>query len=137
MSYKIEVDKENSTSILEKILRCKIIALNDMGKHPLMNIKFFNKSDKNTLFEKVKMLLDEPDDITTKKFNDVCEERLFFNGVDYSNYNVYIDRRFPEQQKKIDLEEPDFNKLKEGIKTNKLIETETEKEKEEVFNIEI
>lgn len=126
MSYKIEVDENQKTQFLEKILRCKIIALNDMGKHPLMNIKLFNKLDKQILFDKVKQLLDKPDDIIIKQFNEVCEERLFCNGTDYSNYNVYIDKRFPDQKNKIDLEEPEFNKLKEDIKTNKLIETEKE-----------
>lgn len=136
MSYKIEVDENQSIQILEKIMKCKLIALNEMGKHPLMNIKFFNKTDKKNLFDKVKLLLDESEDTITKKFNDVCEDRLFFNGVDYSNYNVYIDKRFPEQQKKIDIEEPDLEKLKEDIKTNKLIENETETESE-VFTIEL
>lgn len=122
MDTKIEINPDELPLIREKLMKCKIIVLNDMDKHPLMNPKYFNKREKDELLKKVRDLFDtlSYDEITTK-FNDVCNERLFGSNVDYSNYTTYVDTRFPEQQKKIDDEEPELEKLKEDIKTNKLI----------------
>lgn len=122
MEYKIEINPDELPFIREKLMKCKVIALDAMDKHPLMNPKYFNKIDRENLFSKVRYLFDTNpiEDINTK-FNIICCERLFNSGIDYTNFPVYVDNRFPEQQIKIDTEEPDLIKLKEDIKVNKLL----------------
>ena len=122
MDMKIEINPDELPFIREKLMKCKMIALDAMDKHPLMNPKYFNKYDKDILFKKIREIFDTNslEDINVK-FNAICNERLFGAGIDYSNFPIYVDKRFPEQQKKIDDEEPELEKLKEDIKTNKLI----------------
>ena len=128
MEYKIEIDPAEETYMREKIMKCKIIALDEMDKHPLQNPKFFTNRERQTLLNKVKELLTKDMVCITNMFNDICAEKLFQNGADFSQYAVYVDKRYPDQQKKIDEEEPDLIKLKEDIKTNKLINPENIKE---------
>jgi hypothetical protein len=122
MDTKIEINAEELPFIREKLMKCKVIALDSMDKHPLINPRLFPKNEKDKLLKKVREIFDTNsiDDINLK-FNTICCERLFASGLDYSNYPVYVDNRFPQQQEKIDLEEPELEKLKEEIKTNKLI----------------
>ena len=120
-----EINPEDLPAVRQKVMKCKLIALNSMDKHPLMNPKYFTQSEKKQLISKIKELFEtKSDDEITAQFNDICNERLFSNGVDLTDYPVYVDDRFPEQQQKIDDEEEALNQLKEDIKTNKLIENE-------------
>lgn len=122
MDTKIEINADELPNIREKLMKCKVIALDAMDKHPLMNPKYFSKADREDLLKKVRYIFDTNcEESINTKFNDICNERLFGCGTDYTNYPIYVDRRFPEQQKKIDDEEPDLEKLKEEIKVNKLI----------------
>jgi hypothetical protein len=117
MDSKIEINADELPNIRVKLMKSKIIALDAMDKHPLLNPKYFNKKDKEELLKKVRYIFDTNDDYSIDtKFNDICNEKLFSYGTDYSNYPIYVDRRFTEQQKKIDDEEPDLDKLKEEIK---------------------
>lgn len=119
----IEVNPEEATIIREKIMKCKLIALNEMDKHPLTNPKYLSKKEKEELIKRVREVYDNNTlEELNSKFNDVCNDKLFGSSSDISTYPVYVDKRFPEQQKKLDEEEADFEKLKEDIKTNKLIE---------------
>jgi hypothetical protein len=122
MDCKIEINPEDLPHIREKLMKCKVIVLDGMDKHPLTNPKYFNKKDKENLLKKIRELFDTKtlEEITTE-FNDICNEKLFGNGIDYSNFPVYIDNRFPEQQEKINSEEPTLLQVKEEIKTNKII----------------
>jgi len=120
-----EINPEDLPAVRQKVMKCKLIALNSMGKHPLMNPKYFTQSEKKQLISKIVELFEtKSDDEITAQFNDICNERLFSNGVDLTDYPVYVDDRFPEQKQKIDDEEEALNQLKEDIKTNKLIENE-------------
>ena len=122
MDTKIEINPDELPHIREKLMKCKVICLDAMDKHPLMNPRYFSKQDREKLLGMVRYMFDtNPMEDINEKFNAVCCNRLFNEGADYSNYNVYIDNRFPEQQKKIEEEEPELEKLKEDIKTNKLL----------------
>ena len=122
MDMKIEINPDELPFIREKLMKCKVIALDAMDKHPLMNPKYFSKVDREDLFKKIRYIFDtNPMEDIDVKFNAICCERLFASGIDYSNFPIYVDKRFPEQQKKIDDEEPELEKLKEDIKVNKLI----------------
>jgi hypothetical protein len=116
MDYKIEINEKDLPFIREKLMKCKIIALNSMDKHPLMNPKYFPKSQKDLLLKKIRELFDtKTQEQIDQEFNLICNEKLFDPGTDYSNFPVYLDNRFPKQQEKLDLEEEDFNKLKENL----------------------
>ena len=123
MEYKIEINSDELPFIREKLMKCKVIILDSMGKHPLMNPKYFSKSEKENLLKKIREMFDllTLEEIT-KQFNDIVNEKLLSDGLDYSNYPVYIDNRFPEQKEKIEKEEPELEQLKEDIKVNKLIQ---------------
>jgi hypothetical protein len=118
----MEINPIELPKLREKLMKCKIITLIEMNKDPLLNIKYLSLSEKTDIFDKVKILLEsDNDDYINKKFNQICNEKLFNNTSDYSKYASYVDARFPEQQQKLDQEEPQFLQLKEDIKTNKLI----------------
>lgn len=122
MNTKIEINPEEITHIRDKLMKCKVICLDKMGKHPLMNPKYFSKSEKDKLLGMVREMFDNNTIAEiTEQFNEVCCDKLFNNNTDYSNYPVYVDNRFPEQQNKIEEEQPAFDKLVEDIKTNKLL----------------
>ena len=122
MDYKYEIDPDELPDFREKLMKCKIIVLNGMDKHPLQNPKYFSQQDKKELLKKVRDLFDTKTiEEITEDFNAICNERLFDAGIDYSNFPLYVDKRFPNQQQKIDDEEPALNQLKEDIKENKLI----------------
>ena len=79
-----------------------------------MNPRYFNKKDKETLIKEVKELYDSDSiESINDKFNSICLDKIFNN---YENSDIYVDKRFPEQQKKIDDEEEALEKLKEQIK---------------------
>lgn len=122
MNTKIEINPEEITQVREKLMKCKVICLDKMGKHPLMNPKYFSNLEKDRLLVMVREMFDNYSiKEITEKFNEVCSDKLFNNNTDYSNYSVYVDNRFPEQQNKIEEEKPAFEKLVEDIKTNKLL----------------
>lgn len=90
----IIVDKSDSENIKDKIMKCKIICLHNMGKHPLLNTKYFNKTDKDTLLKNIKNMLETLSyEEITNKFNEICSEVLFCNDSDYTNYPIYENKR--------------------------------------------
>jgi hypothetical protein len=120
MDYKIEINADQLNEIRNNAMKCKMIVLDKMDKNLLLNPKYFSKKEKEKLLKEVKELLEtNTTEEINKKFNEICFDELFKN---YEQSSVYVDKRFPEQQKKLDDEEPAFLKLKEDIKTNKLIE---------------
>ena len=130
----IEINPDDLLLVRKKIMKCKLIALNSMDKHPLTNPINFTQSEKTRLISKIKELFYKSDEEITNSFNDIVNEKLLGSECNVDNYPVYVDNRFPEQQKKIDDEEPAFNQLKEDIKTNKLIEpTKNEDEEERII----
>lgn len=84
----------------EKIMKCKLIALDSMDKHPLINPKYMNRLDKEKLMKKIKELMDElSEEEITSRFNEICVDKLFCCGADVSNYPVYVDPRTISTQK--------------------------------------
>lgn len=116
---KREINSEDLIATREKFMKCKLIALDEMGKHPLHNPKCFSSKEKKELLDKVTYIFDnETLENITNKFNEICNEKLFNQNADYSTYPIYVDQRFPEQQQKINDEEEDLNLLKDQIKSN-------------------
>lgn len=122
MDSKIEINADELPTIRERLMKCKVVVLSEMDKHPLVNTTYFSKPEKDDLLKRVRSKFDTiSDEALNEAFNRICCDRLFDPKADFSNYPVYVDSRFPAQQKKIDDEEPAFQQLKEDIKTNKLI----------------
>lgn len=129
----IEINPDDLPIVRQKVMKCKLIALNSMDKHPLANPSNFTQSEKTRLISKIKELFFKSDEEITVQFNDMVNEKLLGSECSVENYPVFVDNRFPEQQKKIDDEEPAFNQLKEDIKTNKLIESTKPDEDETII----
>jgi hypothetical protein len=72
------------------ITMVKVISLDRLGKNPLANPSFFRRREK----EELKLLMehiigDMSEEEIQKEFNEVCCEKLFTAGADYSCYSIY------------------------------------------------
>jgi|688.fasta_scaffold837505_2 hypothetical protein len=82
-------DEELKKRKRDYITKIKVIGLNMMEKHPLMNPSYFSHVDKQRLINHMENLMKEDDDVIDILFNQVCTEKLFYNSADYSTYPVY------------------------------------------------
>jgi hypothetical protein len=74
----------------EKALKCKVIALNRMGHHPILaNVSNFNKKSKKQLLDLVKQLFDKPMEELDPEFNDVVLEVVFDEKENITQYPIY------------------------------------------------
>jgi hypothetical protein len=125
--FSVEIDPNNVNECKDKIQRCRTIALDEIGKHPLQNLSYLSNKERNKVFERIKELYEtESNESIIKQFNDLCSEKLFNNKADISTYPVYVNPKRPEEQEIFNKEEEDINKLKEELKINKLINAESE-----------
>ena len=73
-----------------KAQRCKVIALNRMGLHPIMtNVSNFKKMKKLELLKIVEELFELDDDDIIKEFNEVCNEEIFNGNIPYTEFPIY------------------------------------------------
>ena len=86
-----EYTEEEKLKIYKKdrIMKVKVISLDDMDKHPLANPSYFTKKEKDELIKLMEMNLNIPDDKLTEKFNQICIDKLFTEKSDYTTYPVY------------------------------------------------
>lgn len=121
MNTKIEINADELPLMREKLMKCKIICLDDMENHPLINPKYMSDKNKKMLIDKIKQMLEnETDENITKRFNEICNERLLDNKSDYSNYPVYVDTRDKRQVNKAEQEDKELEELKEQLKKPKI-----------------
>jgi len=74
----------------EKAQMCKVIALDEMGHHPInANVSNFNKKTKSQLLKRVEALFNEPDADILKQFNDICLDVVFDEKQDLTKYPIY------------------------------------------------
>lgn len=87
----INCETEEQLSLLkEKAMKTKVIALDKMDKHPLMNPSTFSKRDKATLMMKMGDIFNDwSDEQINKEFNDIVNDRILAGGIDYQHYPVY------------------------------------------------
>ena len=81
---KIQYDKKR-----EYIIKVKVIALNKIGKHPLINPSYFNQKEKKFLIKTMEEVMTQSEEELTKQFNEVCADEIFNTGADYSTYAIY------------------------------------------------
>jgi hypothetical protein len=76
----------------EKALRCKVIALHQLGHHPInTNVSNFHHKAKLQLLDMVKELFEKPDEDIVKEFNELCIEAVFKDSPenDYTTFPAY------------------------------------------------
>ena len=72
------------------ITKVKVVANNMLGKHPTANPSFYNKKDKAKMIEYMEYIIGNySDEDLNKEFNEVCNDKLFVDGFDYSCLPVY------------------------------------------------
>lgn len=82
--------EEQLIQLKEKAMKSKVIALEQMDKHPLMNPSTFSKKDKAILVMKMGEIFNDWDDERiNKEFADVVNDRILANGLDYQHYPIY------------------------------------------------
>jgi hypothetical protein len=87
---KIECDTEEQLKELkEKALKCKVIALDNMGKHPLYNPRNMSERDRKKLTADIEVLFRKDDKELDVLFNEIACDALFSSGKDPSQYPVY------------------------------------------------
>jgi hypothetical protein len=114
-----ELSKEEYDKLMEpirnKIMKCKMICLDELGKDIMTNPKFLRDSERKKLIKMVEAKMKEDDEKINKEFIDLCSDTLFSNGNDLSKYPVYVDKRSSEQVKKFE----EYDKVTDELKTNK------------------
>lgn len=88
---KPELTEEEQLKLKKKeyITKIKVVALDKMGKHPLMNPSYFKKKEKEELMSIMHVLLQQDEENITLLFNEICNERLFDANSDYSTFPIY------------------------------------------------
>ena len=74
------------------IIKIKIVALDKMNEHPLVETHLFSNNKKKELIEHMQWSLDMFNDefiIFNTKFNQICQDRLFTQICDYSSFPIY------------------------------------------------
>ena len=72
------------------ITKVKVIANNMLDKHPTANPSFYTKKEKQRMVELMEYVIGNyNDDDLTKEFNEICNDKLFVDGFDYSTLPVY------------------------------------------------
>lgn len=86
----------------EKVMKCKLLCLVDMGLNPLMNPRYLDKRKRNDLEDRIKIKMDENQDNTNNQFNILVCDNLLSQDASYSNYPIYC---LPSIHKIVTLEE--------------------------------
>jgi len=89
----VELSDEQRENIRRKeyITRVKVIALHNMGRHPLYNASYLSNRDKQTLIKHMEDVMNIDDADISIKFNNICNDVLFNTGADVTSYPVYYD----------------------------------------------
>ena len=76
----------------EKAIRCKVIAMSELGLDPMKNTYYSSKPEKFLIRKEVEKLFELPDEEVKAKFFDVCNAKVL-NFEDqknvYENFPVY------------------------------------------------
>jgi hypothetical protein len=90
METKINCDSvDHLIQLKEKAMKCKIIALDKMEKHPLINPSSFSKREKTKLVEIMGEWFSKPDEEIDKLFNEIVNDRILCGDTDLNTYPIY------------------------------------------------
>ena len=73
----------------EKVMKCKLIALDSMKHHPLDNIRNFSERERRNIMKLIEANMSLSDSEITDRFNEICNEVLFCSDADLSKYPIY------------------------------------------------
>lgn len=96
-------NEEQLKTLKERAMKCKLIALDKMDKHPLSNPSYFNKRDKARVIELMTEWFSKEDEEINKWFNDIVNDRILANGLEYQNYPVYDLSKKDLEEKEVDV----------------------------------
>jgi hypothetical protein len=83
-------DEDELEKLKTRAMKLKVILLDTWDKHPLQNPALFNKRQRDRFTSELKSMWNSmTDEQIDKEFNEICCERLFVAGADFSNYPVY------------------------------------------------
>jgi hypothetical protein len=97
---KPELERQETTKIVsqeelelldmkEKAMKCKIIALESLGHHPLTNPSQMNKRDKKKVLDVMtKWFHTKSEEEIQEEFNDIVLEKVLNENDDYTKYRV-------------------------------------------------
>lgn len=103
-----ETQAEKDLRILkERAMKCKVIALEDLGRHPLSNPSTFSKRDKKKVLDKMTLWFNKTDEEIDEEFNDIVLDKVFSSNDDYTKYAVENGRigvpQLPPDMKVMDI----------------------------------
>lgn len=106
-AFKIECETEEQLTLLkEKAMKCKLIALDKLDKHPLSNPTYFSKNEKSKVYDLMTEWFNKDDEEVNKWFNDIVNDRILANGLDYQNYPVYdLRKKVLEETENVSINE--------------------------------
>ncbi len=95
---KEETQAEKDLRILkDRAMKCKVVALEELGKHPLSNPSTFSKRDKKKVLDKMTLWFNKTDEEIDEEFNDIVLDKVFSDKDDYTKYDIQNGRiSFPE-----------------------------------------
>ncbi len=83
-------DEEELKYYKTKAMKIKVVALDKMDKHPLLNPKYFNNRDKTKLGLEMNDIFNNwNDEEIDKEFNSIVNDRILASDLDYNNYPIY------------------------------------------------
>lgn len=87
----------------EKATRCKVIALESLGHHPLANPTNMGRRDKKRVLDAMTLWFSKTNEEIETEFNDIIDDKLLGAGTDYTKYaiennNIRIER-LPDDMK--------------------------------------
>ncbi len=84
-----ETQAEKDLRILkDRAMKCKVVALEELGHHPLSNPSTFSKRDKKKVLDKMTLWFNKTDEEIDEEFNDIVLDKVFSNKDDYTKYAV-------------------------------------------------
>lgn len=104
--------QEQFLDLKERAMKSKVIALEQMDKHPLLNPSSFSKRDKKKLMDKMSEIMEWSEEKRNEEFNSIVNDRLLGNGMDLAHYPIY-DTRSEEEKEADRLAEETEKKLEE------------------------
>jgi len=82
----IDEIKEHRRNML---MRVKCLCLNKMGKSMFVNTNTLNNREKDKLIKLMNTYTEISSEHIIEEFNELCQDKLFLDGKDYSNLPVY------------------------------------------------
>jgi len=86
----------------EKVMKCKLLCLTDMGLNPMMNPRYLDKRKRTELEVRIKIKMEENETNTNEQFNYLVCEDLLKQDASYMNYPIYC---LPSIHKIVPLDE--------------------------------